>query len=92
MPNKFGADIVTLEEAKLFCRIDHDIEDPLVTLLIAAATDAVIEYADLWLSDEARIKLAILCHVARIYDERQDGADLPEAAARLIHPLRRLSV
>ncbi|KQN08150.1 head-tail connector protein [Sphingomonas sp. Leaf28] len=94
-------DIVSLEEAKLFVRVDHDHEDSLFEVIIQAATDAVLEYADDWKprddwlpGDEvpARIRLAILCQIATAYDERQDGADTPEAALRLIRPLRRLSV
>lgn len=88
--------IVCIEEAKLFVRVDHDVEDGLFFDLIDAATEAVLEYADGWVPDEdnvpARIKLAILCHVARAYSERQDGADIPEAAARLVKPMRRLSI
>lgn len=88
-------EIVTLEEAKLFVRVDHDEEDGLFAVIIAAATDAVLAYADDWVPAApipARIKLAVLCHIAAAYSERQDGADVPQAAARLINPLRRLSV
>lgn len=88
-------DIVSLAEAKLFVRVDDDHEDSLFAVIIEAATAAVLEYADDWVpGDEvpARIRLAILCQIATAYDERQDGADTPEAALRLIRPLRRLSV
>jgi hypothetical protein len=88
-------EIVTVDEAMLFCRIDNEVEVPIVEMLIEAATDAILDYADEWVPSEevpARIKLAVLCHVARAYDERQDGADMPEAATRLVSPLRRLSI
>lgn len=87
-------ELVTLEEAKLFCRISNDEEDAIVTLLITAATDAIVDFADAWTPSDpapARIKLAILAHVARAYDDR-DGADIPASVARLVFPLRRLDV
>lgn len=88
-------EIVTLQEAKLFCRIDGNQDDTLLALLIGAASAAVMDVANGWSPTDPvpdRIKLAVLAQVARAYDNRADGIDTPEAAMRLLGPLRRLDV
>ena len=41
------AALLTLDEAKLHCRIDHDDEDSLLGALIATATTAVADYMNM---------------------------------------------
>ena len=89
------SDIVTLQEAKLFCRVDGDAEDGIFAVLIGAASDAVVDVADGWTPGSPapdRIKLAVLAHVAQAYDQRQDGVDMPAAAGRLVFPYRKLGI
>lgn len=88
-------DLVTLTEVKLFLRIDADEEDALLAMLIGAATEAALDIADRWdrnTETPDRLKLAVLAHVARSYSNREDGADAPPSAARLIEPLRTLDI
>lgn len=88
-------EIVTLDDVKDFVRIDGDEEDDLLVLLIEAASETVATHADNWNGQEpvpARIKLAVLTHVASAYTERRDGTDMPASAARLLNPLRRLEI
>lgn len=89
------ADLISFEEVKLFLRLDDDEEDALLATLIGAATEAVLDYADNW--DQTtevpdRLKLAVLMHVARAYTNREDGADAPPSAGRLLFPLRKLDL
>jgi len=88
-------EIVTLQEAKLYCRVDSDEEDALIITLIRAASDAAIDIASDWMPGAeapARLKLAVLAHVASAYDNRDSGVDSPDAARRLLFPLRKLDV
>jgi uncharacterized phage protein (predicted DNA packaging) len=92
MPN-----IVTLEEAKLFMRVDADDEDLTIETLIAAATEAALAYADGIVPTDsmeypARVKLSILTHVAQAFGNRENGADAPASTMRLMQPLRSLEV
>lgn len=84
--------VVTLEETKLFLRVDHDYEDLTLETLIAAATEAALAYADAISADAteypARVKLSILTHVAQAFGNRENGADAPASTARLMQPLR----
>lgn len=87
--------LVTLQEAKQFCRIDGDEEDAVLTVLIGAASAAAIDHANGWTPTAEvpdRIKLAVLSHIARAYTDREDGADAPQSAGRLLFPLRKLDV
>ncbi len=68
------ADLVTVAEAKAWVRVEGTQDDGLLATLIAAASDAVADYADAWggIGDvPARIKLAVLARVAAAYDERE---------------------
>lgn len=87
--------IITLAEAKLFCRIDQDEEDGLLQIMIDAATEAAMSIADGWDGTTpvpARLKLAVLNHVGFSYDNREDGAGAPAGSSRLLMPLRRMDV
>ncbi|MFD1789682.1 head-tail connector protein [Sphingomonas floccifaciens] len=86
---------VTLAEAKLFCRVDHDADDGFFQIAIDAATDAARDVADGWDGSEpvpARVKLAVLHHIVTAYDGRGDSADIPAGSVRLLQPLRRLEI
>ena len=88
------ADIVTLSEAKDFCRVLHDDEDMTIALMIAAATDAVADIADAWdgLGEAPpRLKLAVLTRVAIMYDQR-DSMEAGKGELSLLTPLRVLGV
>lgn len=88
-------DLVTLDEVKLFCRLDGTFEDSVLAILIGAATEAALAIADEWDRTgevPARLKLAVLMHVAQAYDAREDGAGVPPGSTRLLMPLRKLDV
>lgn len=90
MPN-----LVTLAEAKLFCRVDGDDEDMTFEILIAAASEAVCEIATEWDGTgeiPARLKLAALVRVAAAFDERESVVDAGRGEERLLLPLRRLDI
>lgn len=68
------ADLVTLAEVKEYVRVDGTQDDGTLATLIAAASDAVADYADGWDGTgdvPARIKLAVLARVAAGYDNRE---------------------
>lgn len=83
------ANLVTMEEAKLYLRVDGNHEDGTLAILIGAASDAVSGMADLWDGTgnvPDRIKLAVLARIAVAFDSRTDvRAGLGED--RLIGPL-----
>ncbi len=82
--------IVTLEETKLFIRVDDDFEDSVVMMMIAAAEEAVRDHADGWDGAgeaPARLKMAVLARVCIMYEERTSV--VPGAGEdRLLAPLR----
>ena len=89
------ANLVTLAEAKLFCRVDHDCEDLTFEILIAAASDAVCAIATDWDGTgeiPARLKLAALTRIAAAFDERESVVDAGKGEDRLLLPLRRLDI
>ena len=73
------AALLTLDEAKLHCRIDQNDEDTLVTALIATATAAVTEYLNAEaLVDStapAPVKSAALLLVGTLYEQRESQGD-----------------
>lgn len=88
------ANIVTMEEAKAFCRVLSTDEDVIFETLIAAATDAVAEYADAWDGEgeaPARLRLAVLARVAAYFDSREMVAEA-KGERMLIQPLRVLDL
>lgn len=87
--------IVTLEEAKDHCRITGDYEDALLESYIDTATETALAHAD-GLSEDvtdypASLKTAILMHVARLFDVREDGAT-PRSSISLANRYRKWGV
>ena len=88
------AELVTLEEAKLFLRVSHDAEDTAIATMIAAATEAVLEHANAYNPAEpipARLKAAVLARCCILYDER-DSLRPGEGEDRMLSPLRRMTL
>ncbi|MDO1558114.1 head-tail connector protein [Brevundimonas sp. 2R-24] len=73
-------DPVTLAEAKLFLRVEHDAEDGLIQLMIEAAKAAVEAEAGVVLDAGSApgLRLAVLGRVAQAYDRREGGPVPPE--------------
>jgi hypothetical protein len=87
-------DLVTLEEAKGWLRVDGTADDTTIALLIAAASEAVAETADAWDGEgdvPDRLKLAVLARVAVAFDNR-GKVDPGEGEDRLVQPFRTLDV
>lgn len=90
--------IVTLAEAKLWLRFSENEEtheDGTIELLIAAATEHVLTIAEAYdpmTPAPAALKLAVLAHIARAFDGREDGSDAPAGNMRLVQSFRVLGV
>ena len=72
------AALLTLDEAKLHCRIDHDDEDSLLGALIATATTAVADYLNVTSVDStaaAPVKSAALLLVGSLYEQRESQGE-----------------
>ena len=72
------AALLTLDEAKLHCRIDHNDEDSLLGALIATATAAVADYLNVTTVDStaaAPVKSAALLLVGTLYEQRESQGD-----------------
>ena len=72
------AALLTLDEAKLHCRIDHNDEDALLGALIATATAAVADYLNVTSVDStaaAPVKSAALLLVGTLYEQRESQGD-----------------
>ena len=89
------AALLTLDEAKLHCRIDHADEDALLGALITASTTAVAnELGVVSLDDTAAppIKAAALLLVGDLYENREAQTDRQlfrnQAFDRLLNPYR----
>lgn len=89
---------VTLDEAKLHLRVDHDVEDDYLLGLILAAETHVSMYLgdDLPEPMPAPVKAAVLLLVGDLYEnrERQGDRSLTEgtAYALLLSPYRSMAV
>lgn len=96
------ADLLTLNETKLYLRLDsdHTIEDALIVSMINAATKATADYLNLETVDSAAaapIKAATLLMVADLYENRerqQTGSPLyrNQTYERLLNPYRDMGV
>jgi len=87
-------EIVTLEEAKLYIRVDSDHEDEIIIMLIEAASEAVMAVADAWdrtTPAPNRLKLAVLARVSVAFDNR-DKIVAADGEDSLLNPLRNLRV
>lgn len=89
------AALLTLDEAKLHCRIDHDDEDSLLGALIATATAAVADYMNVTSVDStaaAPVKSAALLLVGTLYEHRESVSERPfsknPAFEALLNPYR----
>ena len=72
------AALLTLDEAKLHCRIDHNDEDSLLGALIATATTAVADYMNVTSVDStaaAPVKSAALLLVGSLYEQRESQGE-----------------
>lgn len=87
-------DIVTLMEAKAHLRILHDDDDAHIELLIASATETVLDMASGWDGEgeaPARLKLAVLARAANAFDDR-GSVEAGKGEDRLVLPLRTLDL
>ncbi|ALR19032.1 head-tail connector protein [Sphingobium baderi] len=86
-------DLVTLTEAKLFLRVIHDDEDSIISMMIAAASEAVGDIVAEIDPDNVpvRLKLAVLSRVAVMYDSR-DSMEAGKGELPMLTPLRALEV
>ena len=84
------AEPVSLDEVKLFLRVSHDVEDALITTLIAAAKTRLEGVAGLTLDDAspAPLRLCLLYLVAQAYANRGETAMDLEALEAWLAPYR----
>ena len=89
--------MLTLEEVKRHCRIDHNDEDALLLALIDTATAACADYlnmpaADLVVAVPAPVKSAALLLVGALYENRESMGERPfhknPAFEALLNPYR----
>jgi len=89
--------MLTLEEVKRHCRIDHSDEDALITALMDTATAACADFlnmdaADLVVAVPAPIKSAALLLVGALYEQRESQGERPfhknPAFEALLNPYR----
>ncbi|MCT8999632.1 head-tail connector protein [Chelativorans intermedius] len=83
--------MVDLASAKLFCRVDHDDDDAVITAAIAAATDHLESIGVDTSSSPVppAVEQAILMLVAFFYDHRDDTEAKPQGMIdRLVSPYR----
>ena len=94
------AALLTLDEAKLHCRIDHNDEDSLLGALIETATASISEYLNTETPVDstapAPVKSAALLLVAGLYANREDVSDrqlyTSETYYRLLQPYRSMTL
>lgn len=88
------ADLVTLAEAKTWLRILSDDFDAELSLMIPAASDAVLEFADAWDGTSEippRLRVAALSRIASMFEDREKIGPGPHERG-LIQPLRTLDL
>ena len=72
--------LISLDDAKLHCRVDHDEEDALLGALIATATTAVADYMNMDADDvddtaPPPVKSAALLLVGTLYEHRESQGE-----------------
>ncbi len=90
------AALLTLDEAKLHCRIDHDDEDSLLGAMIDAAAASVGDFinapAPLDDTAPAPVKAAALLLIGSLYEQRESQGERPynknPTFERLLNPYR----
>ncbi|SEQ05524.1 uncharacterized phage protein (possible DNA packaging) [Rosenbergiella nectarea] len=77
------AELITLDEAKLHCRIDSSEDDPLITVYIAASLEACSKHIGKAIGDEAGqqpftpgIKAGCLMFISMLYEYRTSISDV----------------
>jgi len=86
-------DLVSLDEAKMFIRVEHTDDDAMIAMMITAASDAVTDVATGWDGEGVvpdRMKLAVLARVGQLYDKMSLEGGKGELA--MLTPLRTLEV
>ena len=80
--------MVTLDEAKAYCRVDFDDDDALITLMIEAARNHLESIGVDFTVDPlpAAVKQSMLILVAQFYDERDVNISTTSAISCLIAP------
>lgn len=91
--------MITLEQAKLHLRVDHEDEDAAITAMIDASTAAALDYLNLDAMPDpvpAPVSAAILLQVGDLYANRERQADKQFYAnatyERLLNPYREMGV
>ena len=84
------ADPVSLDEAKLFLRVSHDIEDALITTLVAAAKTRLEGEVGVSLDEvsPAPLRLCLLYLVAQAYQNRGEAVMDTDALEAWLSPYR----
>lgn len=90
-------ELVTIDEVKGHIGIEADDPDfdAMLAPIIAAATESVLDLAEDFAetfdpeTDEvpARLKLAVLAHVCKVFENR-DAPEMPQGTIRLLGPFR----
>ena len=89
--------MITLEQAKLHLRVDHDAEDALIQSLIDASIAAVADYLEtdvttLTADMPTPVEAAVLLQVADLYENREAQAERAyyknPTFERLLNPYR----
>lgn len=78
--NKLLDSVITLEDVKSHCRIDHTLEDDLLSLYINAALEACQKHIGKRFCDGLEftdaIKVGCLLYIATLYTNRESVSDL----------------
>jgi uncharacterized phiE125 gp8 family phage protein len=90
-------EVITVAEAKQYCRVTNDVEDDLFVDLISQSREAVEKAANIsiipktaivWFNNEAgRFELPfgpVTLESVKVYDDNQDGIEIPALTLRII--------